>query len=276
MRTAVGEEFRCRARGRLRLDNRGLYVGDRAIFEPLTKDEGVLEKIEPRQTLLLRPPVANIEQVIIVTALQNPPISVQLLDRLLVLAESRQISAIIYFNKDDLPHEDMSNLSNLYTHAGYIVYFTSAKFGQGIESLQKKLCGRISVLAGPSGAGKSSLINKIQPGLKLRVGDISEKNKRGKHTTRHVELLPLDCGGFVADSPGFSQLELDDISSNTLTNYFPEFIPFARECRFNTCKHAEEPDCAVKTAVSNAQIAQSRHENYLVFLSEVKQQERSY
>ncbi|MCR3923424.1 MAG: ribosome small subunit-dependent GTPase A, partial [Firmicutes bacterium] len=214
VRTTEGEEYRCRARGRLKQESTGIYVGDYVCFTHLADKEGVLEEIEPRRTLLARPSVANVDQVIIVCSPKDPPLSLQLLDRLLVLTESNQLRAVICVNKNDLSFEKMTFFRKLYeVDAGYTVLFTSAKHKQGIDPLQRELCDRVSVMAGPSGVGKSSLLNEIQPGLQLRVGEVSEKSKRGRHTTRHVELLALHGGGLVADSPGFSQLELVDVDS---------------------------------------------------------------
>lgn len=277
VRTEDGTEYRCSARGRFKKDGTTLYVGDRASITPLSVQEGVLEAVEPRETLLPRPQVANVEQVVIVCSPQNPQLSLQLLDRLLVLAENQQLRAIICMNKEDLPHEEAElSLRKLYENAGYLLIIASAKFGQGIEELKQLLCGRISVLAGPSGVGKSSLLNCIQPGLKLRTGEVSERLKSGRHTTRQVELLALDCGGLVADTPGFSQLALVAVSPQKLPSCFPEFLPFAPQCRFNPCWHRDEPDCAVKKAVASGKIGESRYKNYLVFLDEVITQERRY
>ena len=277
VRTENGTEYRCSARGRFKKDGTTLYVGDRASITPLSVQEGVLETVEPRETLLPRPQVANVEQVVIVCSPQNPQLSLQLLDRLLVLAENQQLRAIICMNKEDLPHEEAElSLRKLYENAGYLLIIASAKFGQGIEELKQLLCGRISVLAGPSGVGKSSLLNCIQPGLKLRTGEVSDRLKSGRHTTRQVELLALDCGGLVADTPGFSQLALVAVSPQKLPSCFPEFLPFAPQCRFNPCRHRDEPDCAVKKAVAGGKIGESRYKNYLVFLDEVITQERRY
>ncbi|NLM46993.1 MAG: ribosome small subunit-dependent GTPase A [Firmicutes bacterium] len=276
VRAADGRIFRCRARGKLKREKMGLLVGDHVRFSVTAGAEGVVEEMLPRQTLLFRPPVANVEQVLLVCALQDPPLSLQLLDRLLVLAASRRLQSLVCFNKADLPHEGLDELLAIYRAAGYPVFVTSAKTGQGIAELRAGLCGRLSVLAGPSGAGKSSLLNRIQPGLSLKVGNISEKSRRGRHTTRHVELLALDCGGFVADTPGFSQLELLEIKSRELAAYFPEFAAYAAKCRFHGCLHAGEPDCAVSNAVARQEIAASRYEHYLLFLEETREQERSY
>ncbi|MDW7651909.1 MAG: ribosome small subunit-dependent GTPase A [Bacillota bacterium] len=277
VRTAEGETFQCRARGRLKKDGISPAVGDRVEFTVHSGTEGVLETVAERDTYLARPPVANVDQVVIVCAPQNPPLSLQLLDRLLVLAENRNLCALICLNKDDLPHDkEEEYLHTLYGRAGYKLLVTSAKLGRGISELQRELCDRVSVLAGPSGVGKSSLLNRIQPGLRLRTGEISEKLKRGKHTTRHVELLSLDCGGLVADTPGFSQLDLTDVKREDLPLCFPEFVQIAHHCRFAGCMHKSEPDCAVKEAVASGEVAKSRYEHYLVFLEEVTAQERSY
>lgn len=275
--TEDGTEYRCSARGTFKKEGVSLHVGDRVGITPLSAQEGVLEKVEPRETFLPRPQVANVEQVVIVCAPQNPQLSLQLLDRVLVLAENQQLRAVICMNKEDLPHVEAEvALRTLYESAGYLLLMTSAKYGRGIEELKRELSGRISVLAGSSGVGKSSLLNSIQPGLKLRTGEISKRLKSGCHTTRQVELLKLDCGGFVADTPGFSQLTLVAVSSQKLPFCFPEFFSFALQCRFNSCKHRDEPDCAVKKAVADGMIGSSRYKNYLVFLDEILAQERRY
>ena len=252
-------------------------MGDFVRFTCLTNQEGVLEDIEPRRTLMVRPPIANVSQVVIVCAAEKPPISLQLLDRLLALAAKQQLRVIICINKADLLHTDMSYFRHIYADvAGYMVLFTSAKCNKGIEQLKKELAGYLSVFAGQSGVGKSSLLNCLHPGVQLATGNLSAKSKRGRHTTRHVELIPLPDGGFVADSPGFSQLKLTAIKSNELDSLFPEFAKLKDNCRFLSCKHAEEPGCAVKAAVAEETIAQSRYEHYLYFLDEIIKQERSY
>ena len=277
VRTADGSVFHCRARGRFKNDGIIPAVGDRVTFTQLSDTEGILERVGARDSFILRPPVANLDQVVIICATQDPPISLQLLDRLLVLVENHRLRAVICLNKDDLPRTDNEHfLQSLYAGIGYTLLVTSAKELRGIDKLQQELCGRISVLAGLSGVGKSTLLNRIQPGLALRTGEVSEKMRTGKHTTRHVELLTLDCGGMVADTPGFSQLDLTNVKSDELRLCFPEFAAPAAHCRFTTCKHVNEPGCAVKDAVATGTVASSRYNNYLTFLEEVTTQERSY
>ncbi len=264
-----GAVFRCRARGRLRKE--GLFAGDVVQFTPLNGGQGVLEKLESRSTLLKRPAIANAEQLVIVCSPQEPPLSLQLLNRLLVLAESRRLRSVICLNKFDLPGSDGAQklLKEVLHAASYPLLFTSALDGRGLQELNELLRGRISVLAGPSGAGKSSLLNRLSPGAALRTGEVSEKLQRGRHTTRQVELLPLDGGGLVADTPGFSQLDLDEVDRSSLPGLFPEFRHFSGHCRFAGCRHQEEPDCAVKQAVNDGCLPAVRHEHYLVFLNEV-------
>lgn len=277
MRSNDGAVYRCSARGRFKRDGTTPMVGDSVSITVLASGKGVLEEIDERRTILKRPPISNADQVVVVCAPQEPPMSLQLLDRLLVLAESQFLQVVICVNKDDLSLGGEDELmAEAYGKAGYSVIFTSALLGHNIEQLKERLCGHISVLAGQSGVGKSSILNRIQPGLSLRTGEISDKLKRGKHTTRHVELLILECGGYVADTPGFSQLEFSDVAASELPQFFPEFKEHALHCRFKSCMHRGEPDCAVKAAVQEKQIATSRYENYLTFLDEIRAQERSY
>jgi len=266
-----GAVFRCRARGRIKQTGTGLFVGDLVEFFPLDGMQGVLEKVELRRSLLKRPPIANAEQVVIVCSPQDPPLAVQLIDRLLVVAERECLQPIICLNKDDLPGSKVGQalLKEVYGAAGYPLIFTSAIDGRGLLQLKQLLCGRISVFAGSSGAGKSSLLNRLLPGATLRTGELSGKLRRGRHTTRNVELLPLSCGGLVADTPGFSQLDLEEIDRDSLPGCFPEFALFSALCRFSGCLHRDEPDCAVKDAIQDGKIPSIRYEHYLAFLKEV-------
>lgn len=273
VRTGEGE-YRCYLRGRFRLKKQVL-VGDRVSLIPQEKNTGVIEKIEPRQTQLFRPPVANVKLAIIVFSLTQPDPNLFLLDRFLLQSEIAGVKPVIVFNKIDLVHT--SDNPACYRNTGYMVIVTSAKTGQGISELESVLQGQVSVFAGPSGVGKSSLLNSIQPGLSLKTGEISSKSKRGKHTTRHVELLRLDNGGMVADTPGFSNLYLPSgLTSTALAHYFPDLQVHALNCRFSGCVHYKEPGCAVKKALADGKIVPTRYENYIALLKEVIQQERRY
>jgi ribosome biogenesis GTPase / thiamine phosphate phosphatase len=250
-------------------------VGDHVDFNPLAAGVGVLEAILPRRTLLKRPHVANVDQVIIVCSPQEPPLTLQLLDRLLVLAEIQGLQSVICMNKQDLSKENELNmLRAIYWKAGYPVIGTSAKKCQGIEQFREFLHDRISVLAGPSGVGKSTLLNCMQAGLSLRTGRTSEKMGRGRHTTTHTELISLDGGGLVVDTPGFSQLDLEGLAVTDLINCFPEFDQFSARCRFKMCLHKSEPGCAVKEAVNAGDVPSERYHNYIIFVDEVSARER--
>ncbi|AQS59060.1 ribosome small subunit-dependent GTPase A [Desulforamulus ferrireducens] len=275
----IGEEvWECSLRGKFRLGKGNpALVGDRVRVTPVRDRIGRIDEVLPRKTELFRPPVANIDQAVIVFAVKNPEPNLALLDRFLVLAESANVSPVVCLNKADLltGHREHEWLK-LYRRIGYPTVITSSKTSQGIEELRELLTGKTSVLAGPSGVGKSSLLNAVQPGLELKTGDISHKLKRGKHTTRHVELLPLRQGGFVMDSPGFSSLDLPQMERVELSYTFPEFAVFSAECKFSGCLHQHEPKCAVKQAVEQGLIQQERYQHYLAFLQEVIEQERRY
>lgn len=265
----------CRGRGRLRREQ-SLLPGDHVQFTPLQKGEGVIEAIKERNNVLRRPPVANVDQVIHVVSLADPEPDLKLLDRSLVICELEQLKVIICFNKIDLLNSGRAEeLESIYRQAGYHTICISALFGQGLEKLCQALTGKISVLSGPSGAGKSTLLNSMDSSLSLETGEISKKLKRGKHTTRYVLLLPL-CDGFVADTPGFSNLELPPMKRVELGCCFPEIKGLAGQCRFYDCIHLDEPDCAVKNALDKGLISSTRYENYKHLLQEIISKERIY
>lgn len=275
----VGEKvYECSLRGRYRLTKQDFFTGDRVKIKPVEgKEKGVIEEVLPRQTVLFRPPIANVTQVVIVMALAQPEPDLVLLDRLLVLAEQARIRPVLCFNKMDLAKPQVSQeLFNLYQNIGYRVLLTSAKQEIGIEELRDELKGEVTVLAGPSGVGKSSLLNAVQPGLKLKTGEVGKKTQRGRHTTRHVSLIPFKDSGFVADTPGFSRLQLPEMKREELSYYFPEFEPYIHNCKFNSCLHHKEPQCGVKEALAKGEINSRRYEHYLDFLAEVIAKERSY
>lgn len=266
--------FACQLRGRFRKTGRAL-TGDRVRISTHDDGTGVIEEIEERSNQLLRPRIANVDQGVMVMSLAQPDLNLPLLDRALVLMEHEGLEVLICFNKVDLvPEEEACEATELYARAGYPVLISSTKMGVGIETLREKLTGMISVLAGPSGGGKSSLLNAVRPGLRLNVAPVSKATGRGRHTTRQVELLEVSEGALVADTPGFSRLELGFLSKWDISEYFREMAQLRQECRFPDCLHRREPDCRVKQAVKQGEVAESRYKNYLMLVEECEEMER--
>lgn len=269
----VGDRiYECRARGLFRKNKIIPLVGDRVLIKINKEDNtGYVEEIYDRTTELIRPPVANVNQAVIVFAVKKPDPNLWLLDRFLLLASYQGLDAIICINKSDLDVDgEIDNIYDIYKKAGYQIIKTSCTNRIGIDELKRQLKDKITVFAGPSGVGKSTLLNNIQSNLKLQTGEISQKTSRGKHTTRHVELIELDSGGWVVDTPGFSTLDIDFIKEDELIKYFIEVYDRSSLCRFSGCSHNKEPGCEVKKAVEDREISQSRYDNYLSMLQEVK------
>lgn len=270
------ELLSCRLRGRIKRNKGAVVTGDYVEYQMLEDGTGVIESCLPRRTLLKRPAVANIDQVLITFAARQPDLNQLLLNRFLVLAEWSGIPEIVIcINKCDLLEEKVDFLQD-YVQAGYKLLMVSAQEGQGIQELKNLLTGRVTVFAGPSGVGKSSLLNAVDSNLELATGKISDKIKRGKHTTRAACLLPLPEGGTVVDTPGFSAAELENIDNAQLAHYFPEFRPYIEKCYYNTCTHSHEPDCAVKEAVAAGAICQARYEAYLNILQTINERKKAY
>lgn len=271
--------YECRARGIFRKNKQIPLVGDRVQISVVDEDKkiGVVETIDKRDSELVRPPIANIEKALIVFSVKNPTPHLSLLDRFIVLAERENLEIIIILTKVDLDDENITEeIKNIYESAGYKVIPVSSKTKENIDKVKEELEDSIVVFAGPSGVGKSSLLNEIDPEFKLQTGEVSEKIKRGKHTTRHAELLKLECGGIVADTPGFSSLTLDDINESELKDYFIEFDEIDN-CRFgNKCIHENEPSCGVKEAVEAGDISKVRYDSYIQLLNEIRQGKRRY
>ncbi|GAB6932509.1 ribosome small subunit-dependent GTPase A [Calditerricola satsumensis] len=267
--------WQCRARGVFRKKGITPLVGDWVEFEPVGTGEGVVTEVAPRQNALVRPPVANVEQAVLVFSLREPDFSALLADKFLVHVERANLDALLVLTKVDLAgdEEEIDAVRRLYEPAGYPVVATSTVTGRGLDEVAAHLKDRVSVFAGQSGVGKSSLLNALIPDLNLPTGAISRKLGRGRHTTRHVELIRLPGGGFVADTPGFSQLDFFDISSQELASCFPEIRRAAEGCRFRGCLHVKEPDCAVRTAAEFGEIPPSRYRHYLAFLTEIRERE---
>lgn len=267
-----GEEYFCIARGRFRKESIKPLVGDMVEFMPPEREEeyGAVANILPRETCTLRPPIANVNLILVTMAAASPQPDLLLMDRLLARAQVEGCEAVVVVNKIDLAQDTYQDLCEQYRLAGYRVFPVSAQKGEGIEELREVLQGHISCFAGQSGAGKSSLLNALFPGLGLETGGVS-RIERGRHTTRHAQLLPLEDGGFVADTPGFSLLELDTRPPETLKECYPEMHPYEGQCRFEGCMHHKEPGCAVKAAAERGEISKQRLQRYGVLLEEMKE-----
>jgi len=233
----AGKLHACVLRGRFRKTLGPILVGERVEYEVTGEDSGVIESILPRKTALTRPPVANVDKVIIVLAVREPEPNLALLDRILIQAQAARVAPFVCFNKVDLNAGIASELASIYRKAGYAVLITSVKNGTGLEKLKEILRTGTNVMAGPSGVGKSSLLNALEPGLSLKMSRVSSKIGRGRHTTRHVELLSLTDGGLVLDTPGFSNLALPPLPHAELSGFFPEFQEYERDCRVAECLH---------------------------------------
>lgn len=274
------ELYECRARGIFRKNKITPLVGDIVSISVVDEEnkKGVVEEIEERDTELVRPPIANVDKALIVFAIKNPSPNLSLLDRFIVLAEKENLEIVIVFTKVDLDTDGklLDELKNIYEVSGYKVIPVSNKLKLNIDKIKEELKENTVVFAGPSGVGKSSLLNEVDKNFELKTGEVSDKIKRGKHTTRHAELLKLECGGMVADTPGFSSLTLDDIDENELKEYFIEFDKYD-ECRFGSrCIHENEPSCAVKEAVENGEISKKRYDSYIQLLNEIRSGKRRY
>ncbi len=275
VRDQAGGEYMCRARGVLKKGKHSLLVGDEVIFDPLKEasggfnGEGVIEKVLPRVNFLPRPPVANVDQIVIVMSLKNPDCDWQMISRVAVLAEKETLPVLVCLNKTDLvPSEELERLNDLLVPYPYPLIYTSALSGNGTADLEKCLAGSCSALAGPSGVGKSTLLNFIQPGLSLQTGAVSEKIGRGRHTTRQAELLPLDNGGSVVDTPGFSRVEIKNLDPGRLAALFPEMDALRGRCGFRDCLHLNEPNCAVPGELGQT-VNPMRYQHYKFFIQEL-------
>ncbi|MFD2682876.1 ribosome small subunit-dependent GTPase A [Bacillus seohaeanensis] len=269
----------CRGRGVFRKNKVTPLVGDYVEFQAENDTEGYLLKVFERKNELVRPPIANVDQAILIFSASEPNFSPGLLDRFLVLVESENIEPVICITKIDLLTEkeqsDIENYVRDYKSFGYEVILTSSKTEQGLKELAPFLKDKISVFAGQSGVGKSSLLNALRPELELKTADISAHLGRGKHTTRHVELIEID-GGLVADTPGFSSLEFSELDVENLPNCFPEMVEVSDSCKFRGCLHINEPKCAVKTGVESGTIPSYRYDHYLTFHKEIKERKPRY
>lgn len=269
--------YECKAKGVFRKEKKKPLVGDNVEIEILdeAKKTGNITEIYPRHNELVRPAVANIDQALVVFAVTRPSPHFNLLDRFLVMMESKEIPVVLCFNKDDIAKEEqIEELKSIYLGCGYPCIFTSAVQEKNIGQIKELLRGKTTAIAGPSGVGKSSIINILQPDAKMETGAISRKIERGKHTTRHSELFPVDGESYIMDTPGFSSLYVNDFEKEELKGYFPEFVPYEGWCRFHGCDHIHEPDCAVKEAVEAGKIHPVRYEDYKEMYQELKDKRR--
>ena len=252
-------------------------VGDDVEIEILDENEktGNIVQIKPRKNELIRPAVANIDQALVVFAVTKPKPHYNLLDRFLVMMEQKEIPVVLCFNKTDIAeHPEIAELQEVYAPSGYPVLFTSAREEENIEELKSLLKGKTTSIAGPSGVGKSSLINLLQSEVKMETGSISKKIARGKHTTRHSELIMIGADSYIMDTPGFSSLYVNEFEKEELKYYFPEFAPYEGQCHFNGCDHIHEPGCRVKEALEQGEISSIRYEDYLKLYEELKEKRR--
>ena len=266
-----GQRYVCKARGRFRKQRISPLVGDFVEFQPADSEdgEGIIEEILPRKSELLRPPVANVDVIFVTVAASSPEPDLLLVDRLLVRAHRAGIEAKIIVNKTDLNGGMAKEIARQYGSAGYEVFCVSAKQGMGLDALRAAVQGKTIAFAGQSAVGKSSLLNALCPGLSLETGSVS-RIERGRHTTRKAQLIPMQ-GGYLADTPGFSLLELDTMEPELLAECYPEFAPCEGKCRFLGCQHLNEPDCAVKAAAQQGRISRERLERYAVLHQELKE-----
>ncbi|MGE4589396.1 MAG: ribosome small subunit-dependent GTPase A [Acidaminococcaceae bacterium] len=266
--TVTHEIITCKVKGKMKQNRFSLCTGDYVKFE-VTGSEGMITDILPRKNFLLRPTVANIDLVVVTVSCSNPDFSFLITDKLLALAEIARIPGIICLTKVDIaPDGLIEKCRALYEKIGYRVFPVSAKAEIGIEELRAEVSEKLTVFAGPSGVGKSSTLNAIDPSLNLVTGHVSEKIGRGRHTTRFAHFIPF-AGGYLADTPGFGNLNMEDVESDTLPKAFREFTKYAHNCRFTTCSHTHEPNCAVKEAVETGDIALSRYNSYTSIMQEI-------
>lgn len=268
---AAGAVYECKARGVFRKDKITPFVGDHVQISISEDGSGSIDKIMPRRNFLTRPPVSNIDQLIIVVSICDPAPNTLIIDKTIAAAEDKKIEPILVVSKTDLKNFDW--LQDIYGKTGIPVYSISSATGEGVSEVQQLLQNKISAFTGNSGVGKSSLLNCIDKGLHLQTGGISRKLGRGRHTTRQVELIKLEENTYVADTPGFSSIQIeryDIVNKDNLQYCFREFSPYITRCKFTSCSHTCEKGCAVIQAVNEGIISVSRHENYTIMYNEVK------
>lgn len=269
--------YECKAKGVFRKDNRKPLVGDNVEMDVLDGEQylGNIRELLPRHNELIRPAVANIDQALVIFAVTSPKPNFNLLDRFLIMMQQQEIPCIICFNKQDLDRAGESRqYQSIYGNCGFQTISVSVREQEGIQELKKLLTGKTTTVAGPSGVGKSSIINCLQSGVTMETGQISRKIERGKHTTRHTELIAAGADTYILDTPGFSSLSLFDLEKEGLGRYYPEFASYEKYCRFGGCAHINEPVCGVKDAVAEGVISRMRYDNYCLLYEELKNRKK--
>ena len=265
--------YECKAKGVFRKENQKPLVGDNVEIQILDEEKmlGNIDRLLSRKSELIRPAVANIDQALVIFSIVRPQPNFNLLDRFLIMMQQQNIPCIICFNKADLDEENAGvDYEDIYRKCGYQVLCVSAKEREGVDKLYRILEGKTTTVAGPSGVGKSSLINCLQSDIIMETGDISRKIERGRHTTRHSEIIPLEHNTYILDTPGFSSLGLFDMEKEELAGFYPEFAAHEKYCRFGGCAHISEPVCGVKEALAEGKISPVRYENYKLLYEELK------
>lgn len=266
--------IQCKGRGIFKKDGIKIAVGDLVTIELNEGSDATITKIHERRNCFIRPPIANVDCFAVVMAAANPEPNLAIIDRFLVMAEKSNMDVILCVNKIDLAEPDMvERLEKIYKKI-YPMVFLNAKTGSGIDDLKQLMAGKKCALAGPSGVGKSTILNALEPKVTVETGEISEKTKRGKHTTRHVEIFDTNFGALVFDTPGFTSFEVLEAEEDELQHLYPEMLPYLGKCKYDDCRHMKEPECCVLEAVQSGEISKSRYRSYTEQYKEIKEKKK--